>query len=204
MGNSEGGLEKIVCEEARYTLNQQIERIEQADQKAISLLRMNFLIAGIIVSSLMLIETFNEMSISDFGNIWAIAGVTGLVFSTILASMTYSSSGYDIGIGPPMIDKTLEGEYDCRGDLDERLSELYKSWLSHNKKIGRANAYFITISILLVIDSMIFLLGGAGIGLIGYDNSIITYISFFLTIIPILLLNVAIWRADEIFIFLFE
>ena len=204
MGDSEGSIESLVCDEARHTLNQQIERIEQADQKAVSLLRVNLLIAGIIVSSLMLIESFNGVTLSSFGNIWTTAGIVGLVCSTILASMTYSSSGYDIGIGPPMIDNTLQGQYDSREELDRRLSELYKVWLSHNEKIGRSNAYFITISILLVIDSMIFLLGGAGLGLIEYSNYLVIYLSFFVAGFLLLVLNAAIWRANEIFVFLFE
>lgn len=198
MGSSDGDRNELVCQEARHTLNQQIRRIDKADQKAISLLRVNLLLAGIIISFLTLAEGLDGIEATNFLNIWSIFGVILLFLSLIMSAMTYTSSGYEIGISPKMMGKVEGGTYATSTDFQNRLISLYEGWLRNNGQIARCNAYFITVSLLLAIDSVIFLIGGMVTGSLNTQGEIINYLAFAAVIIFVIPANLAIWWADMV------
>lgn len=195
----DGAVCKRVCEEARATLDQQIYRNENVDRKALGIFRLNLLLAGLLLTIFSLLMNSSEISENEFINTWAVAGLVALFISTVFAAMTYTSTSYDIGIGPGLIEDSEFGRYDSPTDLEDDLREMYREALKHNSNVGQFNAYFITIAIAGLLDSVILFVGGATISALGYHQTYTSYGLFILSVFGLIILNLVIWRADWFF-----
>lgn len=193
-------VDERVCKEARHTIDQQINRNESTDKKAVGLFRLNLLLAGLVITVLTFIPRTDAIGVSQLINIWSVFGIILLFISSIVAAMTYTSSSYDLGITPSLIGRVEDGEFDGIQDLDDHLTDLYKGWLRHNANVGQFNSYLITLAILLLLNSMIFLVLGAGYGLLDHQFGRVMYAALFgLTLIISVAISSVIWVADWVF-----
>lgn len=87
------------CFEARETIDQQIEKIHREDEKAIRMARVNFIVIGILTSSLSFIVQNSDIVAKHFVNAHNVVGLFFMLFSTLIAGMTYTSSTFEMGIG---------------------------------------------------------------------------------------------------------
>lgn len=199
MSDDGGDVGECICREARHTVDHHIDRIHKVDQKAVGIFRVNLLLIGILLTSLTIVINVDDVSIGPFFNIWSFGSLFFLVLSTFFASITYTSSEYDLGISPELIEDFQNGQYGSAEDFHEELADLYKEWMVHNRTMGRFNAYLITISIAAAFNGIVLLLGGGFIGITEYDSDAFINLSFFGALFVLLLLNWAIWAADGLY-----
>ncbi|WP_132058463.1 hypothetical protein [Halorussus amylolyticus] len=188
-----------ICQEARETLDKQIYRNENVDRKAIGIFRLNLLLAGLLLTVFTLMVNNPELPENEFINVWSVAALVSLLLSTVFAAMTYTSTSYDIGIGPDIIEDSKFGRYDSSADLERELREVYRGALIHNRNVGQFNAYFITIAIAALLDSVILFVGGGAVTFLGYYDTYTAKGFFILSVFGLVILNLVIWKADWIF-----
>jgi len=152
-------LGKEVCREARLTLDQQLDRIEKYDKKAVGIFRSNILLAGVLISGLAIIVRTNGIGPLDFLNLWSITGGSGIGLSTLLAAMAYTSSSYDMGITSRTISNVERGIYSGSSEFNDDLRDFYRGWLNHNKNVGSFNSFLITGSIIFLMNGIAFFVG---------------------------------------------
>lgn len=152
---------QYACHEARATLDQQIEKIHREDEKAVKMARVNLIILGILVSSLSVIFGVSGISASQFLNAHNAVGLILMVLSTILAGMTYTSSRFEMGVGPDVISKASEMD---SAEFFDRVQNQYTDWVKKNQRIHKLNAYAITWVIIFAITGIVFHIGGFTVG----------------------------------------
>lgn len=187
-----------ICEEARETIDQQIYRNEQVDQKALGIFRLNLLLMGLMLTIFTLVVD-TSVQVDRFISGWSIGGLVLLLISTLFAAMTYTSTSYDVGISTDMIEHSEYGRFDSAGSLERDLRDMYHEALDHNNKVGQFNAYFITVAIVGLLDSIILFTGAIGIGFSEYYDTTASTGLFILTLIGLAVLDLLIWKADSIF-----
>lgn len=197
-GTDEEGICQRICEEARDTLNQQIYRNEQVDQKALGIFRLNLLLMGLLLTIFTLIVD-TDVQEGRFISEWSIGALVFLLISTLFAAMTYTSTSYDVGISTDMIEDSEYGRFDSNSDLEHDLRDMYHEALDHNNKVGQFNAYFITIAIVALLNSIILITGAIGVGFSEYYDTTASTGLFILTLMAFAILNLLIWKADRIF-----
>lgn len=189
---------KRICKEARDTLDQQIYRNENVDGKALGIFRLNLLLMGLLLSVYTLIVD-TDVPEGRFISPWSIGALIFLLISTVFAAMTYTSTSYDVGISVDMIEDSEYGRYESTVELEESLREMFHEALDHNSEVGQFNAYFITIAIASLLNSIILFVGATAISFSGYYGTTASTGMFLLTIMSFVLLDLAIWKADWFF-----
>lgn len=187
-----------ICSEARDTLDQQIYRNEQVDQKALGIFRLNLLLMGLLLTVFTLIVN-TDVQEGRFINVWSIGALILLLISTLFAAMTYTSTSYDVGISIDTIEDSKYGRYDSTTDFERDLRDIYKEALDHNNKIGQFNAYFITIAIVGLLNSIILFTGAIGVGFSEFYKTPVSAGLFILSLVSFVVVDLLIWKADWIF-----
>ncbi|GGK74359.1 hypothetical protein [Haloarcula sebkhae] len=192
-----------VCHQARLTLDQQVTRIENYDTKAVGIFRANILLTGLLLSGLAIVVRTDGVNPGQFFNLWSLFGAIGLLFSTILSAMAYTSSSYDLGIGPQVISDAERGIYESEVSFQDDLRGLYKQWLQHNANVGKFNSYLITGAIILLMDAIVFFAGTVATGL--YNPSDVVSVGLFILAVAIILIaNLLVYFAEKIFILIYQ
>lgn len=187
---------RYACEEARETLDQQIEKIHREDQKAVKMARVNLLVLGILVGSFSFIFGGGNLTPSEFLSSHTAIGTLLLVASTVLAGMAYSSSHIELGGGPEIISgasgTSAESFY-------EALQSKYSDWLEENQAVHKMNAYAIQWVIVLAIVGVLFLVGGFVVGFTETQGSSWSYGLLTAEMLGALVVGGLISRSDVIF-----
>jgi len=196
-------LGRDICREARSTLDQQLDRIEKYDKKAVGIFRSNILLAGVLISGLAIIVRTDGVNPSDFLNIWSILGGIGIGLSTLLAAMAYTSSSYDMGISPKTIENVERGVYSGSAEFNDELRGYYKGWLTHNKNVGGFNSYLITGSIILIMNGIAFFTGSV---IIELTPSLEEYSSLLLagTVLVVAAADVLVYFSEVVYIAIYS
>lgn len=193
---SESGTVQYACEEARDTLDQQIEKIHYEDQKAVKMARVNLIILGVLVSSFSFILSSQQLSSTEFLNSHSAVGALLLVASTILAGMAYSSSRMELGADPVVISEASEMAPEA---FYSELNRQYTEWLEENDQVHSMNAYAIQWIIVLSITGMIFLIGGFTVGLVGERGDTLSFVLLAVEVLSSLFVAALISRSDSFF-----
>ncbi|SFS63358.1 hypothetical protein SAMN04488556_1752 [Halostagnicola kamekurae] len=154
---------------------------------------------GVLLTALTIILNRDGIEVAPFFNIWSYGCLFFLVLSTFFASITYTSSSYDLGVSPKIIEDVEEGEIDSSEEFNDEVTELYKEWIVHNRNMGDFNSYLITIAIASAFNGIVLLLGGGALGLSGYENEGIIYLTFLVTSSILIFLDWVIWNADSFY-----
>ena len=186
------------CGEARHTINHQIEKIHNEDDKAIGISRLNLLVLGVLASGLSLSIRTDQVATLQFLNAHVVLGTLSLVVSTVVASMAYTSSQFEMGLGSDPIEKIADGSI-SDGDYFEKLGEEYPKWVRNNHKVHRFNSYAITWSLIYSISGFLLFIGGLVIAILGLKGEAISYILLLVEIIAILIVGFCLYYSDQLF-----
>ena len=189
---------RVACNEARRTLDQQIEKIHKEDQKAVGIFRLNLLVLGILSSGVSLSIRTDTISASNFVNAHVAIGASSLILSTVLAAMTYTSSSFSMGIKPGPVTQAANDGYES-GEFLNTLSSEYSNWLEYNQKVHKFNANSIVWAMIFAVAGLVFFIGGIAIGVLQIRGSPESYILLAVELILAMILAGFIYYSDEIF-----
>lgn len=180
----------ITCEEARYTVDHQVKKIENTHKKALGLFRVNILIAGLLLTILSLSIESSNVDVMKFRNISSLFGIFLLASSSTFAATTYTSSAVDVGI------KTdFESEHDGT-DIQTVLKGNYLGWMNHNEDVIKFNSYVFTLAIITLIGSIVFLGAGIYTGILSSNGVSEEYWWFFVGGAAWAIMSGIVWGAE--------
>ncbi|MCF2207880.1 hypothetical protein KVP02_09495 [Halobacterium salinarum] len=166
--DEEFDLDLVALEEARRTIDKQNEVLNNIDDKAARILRINLVIMGLLLTGLSLAmgnggenENLVRETLPNVANIYTESGLIILLFSTALAALTYTASALRIGVtGDSLEQIVFEGNASDRKRL-RGLAKSYSSWIRRNHQTNAYNAPLATGTLLLLVYSVtLFALGG--------------------------------------------
>lgn len=167
---------KISREEAHRVIDNQVQTLNDIDDKAARLLRINLVLLGIILTGISLAvdtgagsESLQE--VSDLYNKYTIGGVVMLLLSTGVAAVTYTSSSLQAGVSANDLRMFLDNDFDDRANL-EGLVEGYSEWIEYNYEVNAKNAPLGTLTLLLLIFAMTSLSLGVYRAIAGGPNEV--------------------------------
>jgi len=160
-------LDLVALEEARRTIDKQNEVLNNIDDKAARILRMNLVIIGLLLTGASVaVRTGSESQtvsnlLPEITNIYTELGILSLLLSTALAGLTYTASALRIGLtGDSLRQIVFEGNAPDRKRL-RGLTNSYASWIEQNYETNAYNAPLATGMLLLLVYAVSLLaLGG--------------------------------------------
>ena len=123
--DTEAGIDRaelleITREEAHRTIDKQIETLEDIDEKASQILRLNLLLLSIVLTGFSIIAADNGVASvtneSAIVNPYLVIGILSIILSTTVAAFTYTASNKKSGMSGRDIASVLEGEYSPEQD----------------------------------------------------------------------------------------
>lgn len=173
-GGNDVDIVEISREEAHRVIDNQIKTLDDIDNKAARLLRINLVLLGIILTGLSLALDTNSSSesiqvVTRLNNMYTISGVLFLLASTAVAAITYTSSSLQAGVSANDLRQFLDNNLDDRTNL-EGLIEGYAEWIEYNYKVNARNAPLGTLTLLLLIFAMLSLSLGVYTAISGGPN----------------------------------
>lgn len=148
----------VIREEARDTVDAQIDMLGEIDSKASKLIRLNFVILGILVSVLSILSQNGSggsvaWTIETYVNVYMKGGVTALIFSTVAAAITFSVSDIDVGVDHERLRIFLETPISTT-DAKRFLVLSHIMRINWNRSENVRAIPLLQASILLVVASM--------------------------------------------------
>lgn len=150
---------------AQRTLDQQVRWIRAIDRKSMRILRFNFVIIGLLLTSFSIVTDFGtagnvgiqqEQYTSQFVNDHTKYGSLSLLLSTICAGLTYTASTMQLGIGSGLIEDIQNRDYD-EPEYHEQLIRYYADWIDENDGKLSKNALLITLTTWLAVYGVVML-----------------------------------------------
>lgn len=187
--------------EARATLDQQIEKIHREDEKAVKMARVNLIIFGFVLSSLSIVFQSESLTSGEFLNLHNALGAFGVGLSTLLAGMTYSSSRFEMGISPSVIEDALEMD---EQDFYENVADFYSDWISANKTVHKSNAHAMRWVIVFSILGLFFLLVGFAVGVAEIKGDAVSYVVLAVELVIAVGTVLLVTKSDTVFEILLE
>ena len=150
-GDAESAL-AITREEARDTLERQLDTLDDIDTKAAKILRLNVVVVGALLT-VVSITVDADVGLSPLYNQYTLAGAVSLLCSTVFAAMTYTVSDVSAGLSDSDVRNAVEGDY-ARDELLEGLALAYADWIDANYRENVGNTPLITATILLLVYAL--------------------------------------------------
>lgn len=157
----EGGSEtaELLRTEARKTIDHQIDALDDIDEKAARILRVNVLLVGVVLSVLSLGAQSQAVEVDDFLNRFVGIGVGSLLLSSALAAWTYTASDFQAGISPDDVATLFENDV-TREQSEMVVAKSYALWIEYNEETNLLNTPLITATtVVLVVSIAHFALG---------------------------------------------
>jgi hypothetical protein len=185
---------KIAREEAHRTIDKQVDTLDDIDNKAAQILRLNLLLLSIILTGFSIIASddgLNSMT-ADGGvvNLFLICGIISIIASTTVAAFTYTVSNKKSGMSGRDIADILESDYSPEKDLKD-IVEGYSVWMQMNFKMNTINAPLGTTVLLLLIYGIILLT-------VGVYHAFINQVAWYVTLAVLVVLGLITWRSGII------
>lgn len=179
---------QMAREEAHRTVDNQVNTLNEIDDKAARLLRVNLIILGVVLTGLSIsIEGSSQsapIEVSNFINLYSTAGIVLLFGSTIVAGLTLTASHMRAGMSGQNLTDMLWNDYSDKENM-EGLIESYGRWIHENYRTNAVNAPLGTFTTLLLI----YALTGFGLGIFEAINGSIHIVVLLLTIAILLLIT---------------
>jgi hypothetical protein len=174
-------LDLVALEEGRRTIDKQNEILNNIDDKAARILRINLVIVGLILTGLSIATGAGRQTepvqqlLLDTINIYTQLGLLALLLSTGVAALTYSASALRIGVSGESLRRIV-----FEGDIPDRkrlrgLTRSYSNWIEQNYRTNAYNAPLATLTLsCLVYAVVLFTLGGIETirGVLWYENAV--------------------------------
>lgn len=152
---------RLAYDDAKGVLNQQVDRLDDMDDKAASILRLDALLLGLLLTAGSIAARSDSVSLSGLLNWWLGVGAALLVLSLLAAATSYIITEAWVGIGPTDIQRILNQKYSEK----ELLILLLRSsgeWMKENEVMNRRNA----IALSITVYSLAFGVLAASIGIV--------------------------------------
>jgi hypothetical protein len=196
----QGDIESLqsACTEARYTIDQQIEKIHQEDRKAVGIFRVNLLVLGVLTSGVSFSLRSDDLIATQFLNAHTVIGAGALIFSSVIAAMAYTSSKFKLGVNAEPVEDAVNDSLTHR-DFLEKLSEEYSGWLQYNQRVHDFNANAITWAMIFAVSGLVLFLGGIAVGIGQVRGDPISYGLLAADILASIIIGIAVYNSDTIF-----
>ena len=158
----------LMHNEGRKTVDNLNAGLSDIDTKASKLMRANIVLTGLLLSGFSFASNSDSIDASPFVNSFSIGGILVLVASIIAAGVTYTASESRVGVSPVTIRNFTEANLE-RSEVDRGLAKAYARWIEINRRANVKNAFYISITILLVLASVILLSASVFVG--AFDDS---------------------------------
>ncbi|SFR63452.1 hypothetical protein [Halogeometricum limi] len=149
---------RVATREARRTLDEQLDTLEDIDSKAIRLLQFAVGLSGLVVSVLSLADAGANLDSMPYLG----AGLTLLVVGAVVAGVTYAISPRVVGVGPSDLERVANAESGAERQFRRTLVRSYADWIRLNAVANARAAFLITVAILFVVGGAV----GLTLGLI--------------------------------------
>lgn len=159
-----------LSQESGKTLQYQLQSLNDIDSKAISILRVNVLLLGLILTAASLVAD-SSLDLAMFGNIYLYTGIVSLIFSSTIAALTYTASDIEVGIPSDKINEVIDSDL-TEEEFELAVAQSHTRWIWFNNKTNIINAPLITLTNILLIISISNLALGVYAAVIG-DHVII-------------------------------
>ncbi|UTF52732.1 hypothetical protein [Natronosalvus rutilus] len=148
-------LEKGI-DEARETIDHQIQSLNDMDSKAAKILRLNVLLFGLILTAISIAPQTDGLRLEDFNSDFLVIGLLFLFVSTTFAALTYTASEYLPGVQPADLD-TITDENFTEHELHIVLTNSYSDWIQFNNETNIRNTPLSTATTLSLIAGITYL-----------------------------------------------
>ncbi|MEF8807496.1 hypothetical protein [Natronomonas sp.] len=187
----------LTREETRRTFEQQVQRLQEIDAKAIEILKANLLLIGILVTAgSILVQT--EFDVAAFYNVFTGFGALLLFVSTAIAGVTYNASNLRGGLDTNDIERALERhDADSDEEFEARLLRSYGRWIEHNARVTAVNDILVTLTVLLVVDALAYVVVGAAVGTAGlsFPSQLVVFV---VVTVPTVLVTRRVYHMDHL------
>lgn len=147
-------------EESQRTLRNQLDTLDDIDSKSMSILRINIVLLGLILTAVSIAsDTPNGSSIvpvTELNNLYFVSGIVAILVSTAIAALTYTASDSDVGIQQERIYSTIDANLSER-EFEVAATQTYAHWIGFNRRTILLNAPYITLTTLLIVVALIHL-----------------------------------------------
>lgn len=160
-------LDLVALEEGRRTIDKQNEILNNIDDKAARILRINLVIVGLLLTGLSVATGTGsetgpvEQLLPSAVNTYTELGLFMLLLSTGVAALTYTASALRIGVtGGSLRRIVFEGDTSDRKRL-RGLTRSYSKWIEQNYRTNAYNAPLATLTLIFLVYAVVLLtLGG--------------------------------------------
>ena len=182
-----GALRRLT-EEGRTTLQYQIESLNDIDSKAISILRVNVLLIGLLLTAASFVAD-SQFNLSALDNFAFYVGVFSLLLSSALATLTYTASDTEVGIESGKINEVIESDL-TEEEFELAAAQSHSRWIWFNNKTNVINAPLITLTNIFLIVGLSHLGLGVYIALDGSYSLVMAVGTWILLLIFIAASNI--------------
>jgi hypothetical protein len=151
---------RLVREEARETIEEQIAILDDLDEKAIQMFRVNIVVASILVSGISIAVSTETTTMTMLLTPYTQAGAVFLFISTILAATTYTSTSERIGISSRDVRETIMNQRYDYDLIEEEIALEYANWIRYNYERNTANALLFTLTLISAVGALIYVVIG--------------------------------------------
>ena len=161
--------------EARTTISEQIDTLDDLDEKAIQIFRLNILLASVVATALSVVSTTN-FSVSLLINKYTKMSYGFLLVSTISAAASYTTTATEIGVNADSVrNKILDTGSDFLS-TNKNLAKAYAKAIETNYETNASNVFKFTITLNASVISLYCL--ALGLLQIGSENSFPLWVDF--------------------------
>lgn len=182
---------EIAREEAHRTIDKQFETLDDIDNKAAKILRLNLLLLSIILTGFSVIAADNGtdsmMTGPGIPNQYLILGILSIIASTSVAAFTYTASNKKGGMSGRDIADLLDSDYSAETDLKD-IVEGYSFWMQMNFRTNTVNAPLVTGVLLLLIYGIILVA-------VGVYHAFVHPAGITMTIAVMVVISLITWRS---------
>lgn len=146
----------LMRHEGRETVDNLNDGLGDIDTKASKLMRTNIVLTGLLLSGFSFASNSDSIDASPFVNSFSISGITVLVTSVVAAGVTYTASESRVGVSPATIREFVNAGLE-RDEAERGVAKAYARWIEINRRANVKNAFYISITVLLVLVSVILL-----------------------------------------------
>lgn len=147
---------EIIVEEARETVDQQLENASQVDSTAVSIARVNVLLLGLLATALSLLVRSDGYSLADAVTPYATVGTVLILLSTTTAAVTISESSFRGGISGWNTLQLLREDVTAE-QTSLILSKSYATWIEYNRDTEVRNSFYTTLTSFFLVAGLLFL-----------------------------------------------
>jgi uncharacterized membrane protein YozB (DUF420 family) len=156
-------LDLVALEEGRRTIDKQNEILNNIDDKAARILRINLVIVGLLLTGLSVTTGTEKQTdpvqevLPDVINVYTELALLALLLSTGVAALTYTASALRIGVtGGSLRRIVFEGDTPDRKRL-RGLTRSYSKWIEQNYRTNAYNAPLATLTLIFLVYAVVLL-----------------------------------------------